>query len=261
MAEVIAVAVPKGGSGKTTTALNLGAALAERGSRVLCVDMDPQGNLTEALGIADKDITHTVYTAIHSFLQTYEPRLDLVICPTSAGFDLAPTDVRLTLAEAELTVAPTGPTIMQMLLAPLLNRYDVILLDTLPSLGVLVRNALVAAQSVIIPMQAEPLSAQSVSLMLDQIQFMRRSRLNPTLRVLGILFTMVDSRTNISRDVIEYAREAFGSQVPLFATTIPRSTRVPESQARYETILQYEQSGKVASAYRALAEEVFGATA
>lgn len=241
MTEVIALAVPKGGSGKTTTVLNLGAALAEHGQRVLCVDLDPQGNLTEALGFASGHLKDTVYTAIHDFLQTYDPHIDRTICPTAAGFDLAPTDVRLTLAEAELTVAPTGPTIIQTLLSPLLERYDVILLDTLPSLGVIVRNALVAAVSVIIPMQAEPLSAQSVSLMLDQIEFMRRSKLNPTLRVAGILFTMVDARTNISRDVMEYARAEFGPHVPIFASTIPRSARVPESQAHYESILKYDR--------------------
>ncbi|MBC8161561.1 MAG: ParA family protein, partial [Roseiflexaceae bacterium] len=158
-------------------------------------------------------------------------------------------------------VAPTGPTIVQTLLAPVLDRYDVVLLDTLPSLGVIVRNALVAAQLVIIPMQTEPLSAQSVSLMLDQVDFMRRSKLNPDLAVAGILFTMVDTRTNISRDVMEYARTTFGDSVPMFKTTIPRSTRVPESQARNETILTYDQHGKVAQAYRALAEEVVRATA
>ncbi|MBC8161850.1 MAG: AAA family ATPase, partial [Roseiflexaceae bacterium] len=120
MTHIIAVAVPKGGSGKTTTTLNLAAALAELGKRVLCVDLDPQGNLTAALGFAGDQLTDTVYTAMSHFLRTYDPRLDAVIRPTNAGFDLAPTDVRLTLAEAELTVAPTGPTIVQTLLEPVL---------------------------------------------------------------------------------------------------------------------------------------------
>ena len=259
MARIIAVAVPKGGTGKTTTTVNLGAALAAQGQRVLLVDFDPQGNLTQALGLRPADLEHTVYSAIKYFLTRYEPQLELAIHPTAAGVDLVPTSARLNLANDELAVAIQREFVLQKLLAPLATRYDVILIDTLPYLGVLVVNALAAAHEVLIPLQAEYLATESVSLMLDQIQVMRRSGLNPNLAITGILLTMTDQRTVISREAIEHARHTFGGRVRVFDTLIKRSVRFPESQASHQTILQYEPNGEGARAYRALAEEVLRA--
>jgi chromosome partitioning protein len=257
MARIIAVAVPKGGTGKTTTTLNLGAALAEQGQRVLLVDFDPQGNLTQALGFRPADLEHTVYSALKYFLTCYEPKLELAIRSTGINnLDLVPTSARLNLANDELAVAIQREFVLQKLLAPLASRYDVILIDTLPYLGVLVVNALVAAQEVLIPLQAEYLATESVSLILDQIQLMRRSGLSPNLAITGILLTMVDSRTVINREAVDYARKVFGSQVPVFEAMVKRSVRFPESQANHRSILQYEPNGEGAKAYRALAEEV-----
>lgn len=260
MARIIAIAVPKGGTGKTTTTINLGAALAEQGQRVLLVDFDPQGNLTQSLGLRPADLEHTVYSAIKYFLSRFEPQLDLAIRPTAIGVDLAPASARLNLANDELAVAIQREFVLQKLLAPLQQRYDVILIDTLPYLGVLVVNALVAAHEVLIPLQAEYLATESVALILDQIQLMRRSGLNPDLAITGILLTMVDQRTVINREAAEYARREFGRQVPIFDTVIKRSVRFPESQASHQAILQYEPGGEGARAYRALAEEVLRAT-
>lgn len=259
MTRIISVAVPKGGTGKTTTTINLGAALAEQGQRVLLVDFDPQGNLTQALGLRSGDLEHTAYSAIKYFLTRYEPQLDLAIVPTASGVDLVPASARLNLANDELAVAMQREYVLQKLLAPIAPRYDFILIDTLPYLGVLVVNALVAAQEVVIPLQAEYLATESVALILEQVQLMRRSGLNPNLAITGILFTMVDQRTVINREAVEYARKTFGNQVNLFDTMIKRSVRFPESQASHQSILQYEPQGEGARAYRALALEVLHA--
>lgn len=261
MTRIIAVAVPKGGTGKTTTTINLGAALAEAGQRVLLVDFDPQGNLTQALGLRPADIEDTIYTVIKHFLTHYETRLDHAVYETDAGVDLVPSSARLNLANDELAVAIQREFVLQKLLAPIAPHYDIILIDTLPYLGVLVLNALVAANEVLIPLQAEYLATESVSLMLEQVQLMRRTGLSPNLDITGILLTMVDSRTIINREAVEYARNVFGSQVTVFKTMIKRSIRFPESQANHETILQYEPQGEGARAYRALAEEVLRDTA
>lgn len=259
MARIIAVAVPKGGTGKTTTTLNLGAALAERGQRVLLVDFDPQGNLTQALGLRPGDVEHTVYTAIKSFLTRFEPQLEQAIVPTAAGVDLAPASARLNLANDELAVAIQREYVLQKLLAPVAPRYDIILIDTLPYLGVLVLNALAAAHEVLIPLQAEYLAAESVELILDQVQLMRRSGLNARLAITGILLTMIDQRTVINREAVEHARRKYGGQVTVFETMIRRSVRFPESQASHQPILRYDPQGEGARAYRALAEEVLRA--
>lgn len=257
-ARIIAVAVPKGGTGKTTTTINLGAALAERGQRVLLVDFDPQGNLTQALGLRPGDLEYTVYSAIKHFLARFEPQLDLVIRPTAAGVDLAPTSARMNLANDELAVAIQREFVLKKLLAPLASRYDVILIDTLPYLGVLTLNALTAAHEVIVPMQPEYLATESVALILDQIAQVRRAGVNPNLTVAGILLTMVDPRTVLHREAVEYARRTLGAQVRVFETVIKRSVRFPESQASHQTILQYDPQGDGAQAYRALAAEVIG---
>lgn len=255
-ARIIAVAVPKGGTGKTTTTINLGAALAEQGQRVLLVDFDPQGNLTQSLGFRPSDLEHTAYSAIKYFLTRYESQLELAVCTTESGVDLVPTSARLNLANDELAVAIQREFVLQKLLAPLTAQYDFILIDTLPYLGVLVINALVAAHEILIPLQAEYLATESVSLILDQVQLMRRSGLNPKLDITGILLTMVDSRTIINREAVNYIRKTFGDQVPIFETMIKRSVRFPESQAGHRSIIHHDPQSEGANAYRALATEV-----
>jgi chromosome partitioning protein len=172
-----------------------------------------------------------------------------------------PTSARLNLANEELAVAMQREFVLQKILAPVAERYDFILIDTLPYLGVLVINALVAANEVLIPLQAEYLATESVSLILDHVQVIRRSGLNPNLAVSGILLTMVDNRTVINREAVKHAHKAFGNTVRVFQTMIKRSVRFPESQAYHQTILEYEPGGPGAQAYRALAEEVLHGTA
>lgn len=261
MARIIAVAIPKGGTAKTTTTAALGAALAEQGQRVLLVDFDPQGNLTQSLGLRPADLEHTIYSVLKHYLARFDSQIEQAIQPTSAGVDLVPASARLNLANEELAVAMQREFVLQKLLAPVVSRYDFILIDTLPYLGVLVINALVAANEVLIPLQAEYLATESVGLMLDHIQMIRRSGLNPQLRVAGILLTMVDQRTVINREAVEHAHRTFGGTVRVFETMIKRSVRFPESQAYHQTILAYEPHGQGAQAYRALAQELRNGTA
>ena len=261
MARILSVAVPKGGSGKTTTALNLGAALAEQGQRVLLVDFDPQASLTIALGFEPDTLEDTVYSAIKNFLTTYDSRIQRPIRPTSAGVDLLPCNTLLNLANEELVVAVQREFILRKLLEPVKPLYDFILIDTLPYLGVLVINALVAADEVLIPLQAEFLATPSVGLIIKQVDLVKRSGLNPDLQIGGILLTMVKERTIMSRETMAHARRHFGTQAPVFQTYIKETATITQSQAAGLSILQYEPRGEAARAYRALAEEVLHGTA
>jgi chromosome partitioning protein len=261
MARIIAVAIPKGGTAKTTTTAALGAALAEKGKRVLLLDFDPQGNLTQSMGLRPGDLEHTIYTVMKHYLARFESQIELAIHQTPSGVDLVPASARLNLANEELAVAMQREFVLQKILAPVAERYDFILIDTLPYLGVLVINALVAATEVLIPLQAEYLATESVSLILDHVQIIRRSGLNPNLRVSGIVLTMVDNRTVINREAVAHAHKTFGDTVRVFQTMIKRSVRFPESQAYHQTILEYEPSGPGAQAYRTLAEEVLNGSA
>lgn len=255
MARVTAVSAPKGGVGKTTTALNLGAALAELGERVLLVDLDPQGSLTRVAGFEPEALDQTIYTALKHFMTYYEPG-NVPVLTSSTGLDIVPSNSVLTAADEELLMAVRREVVLQQLLEPLLPRYDHIIIDTSPSLGVLVQNALVAAQQVIIPLEAEYLATPSIPLILKKIQVTRRTGLNPALEIAGILITMVDPRTVMSRETVEHIRKTYAPHVPIFKTTIRRLVQFPNSQAARQSILQYEPQGEGSRAYRALAEEV-----
>lgn len=260
MARVTAVSAPKGGVGKTTTALNLGAALAETGERVLLVDLDPQGSLTRVAGFEPEALDQTIYTAFKHFMTYYEPP-EVPVLASAAGVDIVPSNSVLTAADEELLMAVRREVVLQQLLEPLFPRYDHVIIDTPPSLGVLVQNALVAAQQVIIPLEAEYLATPSLPLILKKIQVTRRTGLNPTLSIAGILITMVDPRTVMSRETVDHIRKTYGPHVPIFKTTIRRLVQFPNSQAARQSILQYEPQGEGSRAYRALVKEVLHAEA
>ncbi|MEI7770539.1 MAG: ParA family protein [Chloroflexales bacterium] len=258
MARIIAVAVPKGGAGKTSTTLNLGAALAARGQRVLLIDFDPQGNLSLSLRAVPG--APSLYSTIKEFIATWEPHMERVIQPSSIpNIDIVPTDVWLNEADEELRGADRREYVLQKLVEPVAHAYDFVLIDTLPYFGMLVKNALVAADELIIPMQAEFLATQSIEMMLKLVERIQRSGLNPLLRVLGVLVTQVDMRTNMGRQAEGYARTEFLGRVPIFTTTVKRTVRMAESQAMGQSLAQYDPDGEAAAAYRALAEEVLHA--
>ncbi len=249
-ARVISLCNQKGGVGKTTTTINLGAALAEAGRRVLLVDFDPQGALSVGLGVNPHELDLTVY----NLLMQREVALDDVLLKTSvAGLDLLPGNIDLSAAEVQLVSEVAREQTLARVLAPVLPDYDVVLIDCQPSLGLLTVNALAASDGVIIPLECEFFALRGVALLMDTI-YRVQERINPRLEVEGILATMYDSRTLHSREVLARVVEAFGDKV--FHTVIARTVRFPETTVAGEPITTYASSSAGASAYRQLAREV-----
>jgi chromosome partitioning protein len=255
LARIITITAPKGGTGKTTTTLNLGAALAELGYRVLLVDSDPQGNLTLCAGIEASQLKNSLDSAIKHYLATFTPQIEPVIIQSPVGLDIVPSNIRLAGTADEMLINSQGVWVLQKLLRSVRARYDFILIDTLPSLGVLVKNALVAAQEIIIPHESEPLSTEAVAMMLKQVDIIRRSELNSDLKIAGILLTKV-TKSKLHREVADFTRDEFGKQVRVFDTVIERSVQFAEAQGLRKTMLAYKPKDKGAQAYRNLAQEL-----
>lgn len=258
LGKIVAVAILKGGTGKTTTTLNLGAALTERGWRVLLVDTDHQCSLTSAAGLNPAELApeQTLYGAIQTWSAQRQAHLEEVIHSSPIGVDIVPASIRLSLAERALHLQARREYVLQQLLTPIAPHYDVALIDTQPASSNLVHNALVAAQEVIIPVEPEQLAIESLGIMLEQIAEVRESGLNPNLRICGVLITQVDARMTLHRDLATAIREHFGQDLPIFETMIRRSSKIAESQTRHKSVLQYDPRGNGAHAYRALAEEI-----
>ena len=261
-ARVIAVAIPKGGTGKTTTTLNLGVALAEQGQRVLLIDTDPQGSLTHAMGFDLNKQEWTLANALELYIKDYKSELARAIIPTTEGVDLVPGSEFLNRSQADLSHLMAPAIVFKKLITPLRQSYDYILIDTMPYLGVLVQNALVAADEVLIPLEAASLSTNSARMMFDEVEAVRAYELNTNLRILGFLLTRLNPGTTIARDFVAYVRRTFGERAPVFETVIEHRTSVMESQAGVEpgSLFKYAPTDPATQAYRALAQEVLGAT-
>ena len=245
-AHVIAFANQKGGVAKTTSTLNTGAALAEMGLRVLGVDMDPQANLTMCLGIEPESLSASMYDVLVQGL----PMSEVV---HTGEIDLAAASIDLAGAELALSATIGRERALQRALAPLLDSYDYILIDTPPSLGLLTINALTASESVIVPVQCEYLSLRGLA-QLDRTLQMIRENLNPQVHIKGILPTLYDSRTVHGHEAIEVLKENFGALV--FKTVVRKTIRFAEAPVKGCSVLRYDPQGNGAEAYRALAREV-----
>jgi len=251
-AKILAICNQKGGVGKTTSTINLGAALTEYGRKVLLVDFDPQGALSVGLGVAPHQLDCTIY----NLLMERGTTLSEVIMKTSLdGMDLLPSNIDLSAAEIQLVTEVGREQALGRILRSAVGEYDYILVDCQPSLGLLTVNALACADGVIIPLQCEFFSLRGVALLIDTIDKVRE-RLNPKLEITGILATMYDPRTLHTREVMARVVEAFGETV--FDTVINRTVRFPETTVAGEPITQWAPRSAGSVAYRALAREVIG---
>jgi chromosome partitioning protein len=252
VARVIAVANQKGGVGKTTTAVNLGACLASLGKRVLLIDIDPQGNTTSGIGINKADVAHDVYDVLINEVNAAE-----AVSPTAVeNLHILPATIQLAGAEIELVPTISREVRLRQALQPLQAQYDYMLIDCPPSLGLLTINALTAANSVLIPIQCEYYALEGLSQLLNTIRMVQK-HLNTALEIEGVLLTMLDARTNLGLQVIEEVKKYFREKV--YATIIPRNVRLGEAPSHGQSIIQYDPGSRGAEVYLELAKEVVGA--
>ena len=256
MAKVIAVANQKGGVGKTCTTLNLGVGLAEHNKSVLLVDLDAQANLTMSLGWNSPDEAEvTIATLLNKTANEEEIAFNEGILECGEGVDLIPASIQLSGYEANLLNEFGRESVLRQYLHSVAHLYDYILIDCQPSLNILTVNALVAADSVLIPTQPQYFSTAGLQMLFQTIHRVQR-KLNPDLCIEGVLVTMMDRRPLFSRDLVEKLRENYGEYIKVFDTEIPTSIRMTESSAKGKSIFAYDPDGKVAAAYAELTKEV-----
>ena len=247
--KIMAIINQKGGVGKSTTAINLSAALGEMGKQVLLVDLDPQGNSSSGLGVEKSQVQNCIYDVLLNDV----PVEEVIIPDVCEGLDLVPATINLAGAEVELVSEMARENRLKDAIGALRGKYDYIFIDCPPSLGLLTVNALVAADKLLIPIQCEFYALEGVTKLLDSMKRVK-TRLNPTLDIYGVLMTMYDGRTTLSRQVVEEVRSYFGRLV--FETLIPRTVKLSEAPSFGQPITLYDPSGKGAQSYMSLAKEV-----
>ena len=253
---IISVTNQKGGVGKSTTCENLGIGLAMAGKRVLLVDTDPQASLTIALGYQKPDeLPVTLSDVLEKVIREKPIAEGEGILHHGEGIDLMPANIALAGTEVSLVNAISRETVLKQYLETVKKNYDFILLDCMPSLGMLTVNALATSDQLLIPVQANYLSAKGLEQLLGTVSKVQR-QINPRLKIEGILLTMVDARTNDARQVATLIRETYGGKLKVYNTEIPRSVRAAETAAEGKSIYAYDPKGKVAEAYRELTKEV-----
>ena len=254
--KIIALANQKGGVGKSTTAINLGVGLAKSGKKVLLIDADSQGNLTTMLGIRQPDeLSATLATNLEKVMLDKPLTWAEGILHCEEDVDLLPSNIELSATEVNLVNAMSRETVLKTYLKEIGDGYDYILIDCMPSLGMLTLNALTAADSVIIPVQSHYLSAKGLEHLLKTVRKVQR-HLNPKLRIEGMLLTMTQSRTNFSKEIVELLRETYGGNIHIFQSEIPFSIKGTEMSACGKSIFSFEPKGKIATAYENFTKEV-----
>lgn len=252
MGRIIALANQKGGVGKTTTSINLGACLAKLGKKVLLIDADAQGNATSGLGIRKADIKADVYDV----LVNETPIIDVIIHTSRENLDIVPATIQLSGAEIELTSQMAREKRLADAVLPIRDSYDYILIDCPPSLGMLTINAFTTCDAILIPVQSEYYALEGLSQLLNTIQLVQK-HFNPNLKIEGVLLTMLDARTNLGNEVVEEVKRFFKDKV--YQTIIPRNVRLSEAPSHGMSIIDYDPASRGAKEYMALAKEVLAA--
>jgi chromosome partitioning protein len=251
MAEIIAILNQKGGCGKTTTAVNLGAALAQKGKQVLLIDLDPQGNATTGLGVEKDEVERSIYSVLSNEIRMGEA----VISTGIPGLDLVPSNISLSGAEIELSNAVARESLLKNALKGIYDGYDYIFIDVPPSLGLLTLNSLVASDSVIIPIQAEFYALEGMADLMEAMELVE-SRLGSPSPIKGLLLTLYDSRTRLGRDVYTNIKKFFGETENVFQTTIPRNIKLAEAPSHGKPCIIYDKECMGSEAYKNLAMEM-----
>ncbi len=256
MCKVIAVSNQKGGTGKTTSCVNLGIGLAASGKRVLLIDTDPQGSMTISLGYSEPDeMENTLAKLMMNIANDEEFFLDDVLIHHNEGVDIIPSNIELSAIEISMVNVMSRELILKQMLEKIKSSYDYIIIDCMPSLGMMTINALACADSVLIPVQAAYLPVKGLQQLIKTISRVKR-QLNPQLKIEGILLTMVDYRTNFAKDISAMVYDTYSSTIRVFQTEIPMSVRAAEMSVEGSSIYKYDPKGKAAYAYGELTKEV-----
>ena len=249
MANVISIVNQKGGVGKTTTTVNLSAYLAVHGKKVLVIDLDPQGNATSGYGLDKRELD----TSVYDVLVNETPITDVIRSTNRKNLDICPTNINLAGAEVELVSAMSRETILKRAVDTISHKYDYVMIDCPPSLGLLTLNALAASTDVIVPIQGEYYALEGLTQLVDTINLVRK-HLNPTIGIFGVVITMFDGRTQLTKQVVEEVKKYFGEKV--FRTLIPRNIRLAEAPSYGKTIAEYDPKSRGGQSYNELALEV-----